>query len=89
MIKGTLTANETRSKKVTNTWDISTNKIKQNRINKQNQTESHMKNELEKEKKKKQFKAPLNTGPLNLPEDNTNSSAELRMNALTFELGSP
>ena len=48
-----------------------------------------MKNELEKEKKKKQFKAPLNTDPLNLPEDNTNSSAELRMNALTFELGSP
>ena len=45
-----------------------------------------MKNELEKEKK-----APLNNGPLNLPEDNMNSIAELRMNALTLELrlGSP
>ena len=48
-----------------------------------------MKNELEKEKKT--FWAPLNKGPLNLPEDNMNSIVELRMNALTLEmrLGSP
>ena len=46
-----------------------------------------MKNELEKEK----HSAPLNNGSLNLPEDNMNSIAELRMNALTLELrlGSP
>ena len=39
-----LTANKTRCKKVTNTWDIS------NGIKKQKQGKSHMKNELEKEK---------------------------------------
>ena len=42
-----------------------------------------MKNELEKEKI---IKASLNSGPLNLSEDNMNSFAELRMNALTLEL---
>ena len=42
-----------------------------------------MKNELEKEKI---IKVSLNSGPLNLSEDNMNSFAELRMNALTLEL---
>ena len=36
--------------KVANTWDISTNERCQNGINKQKQRESHMKNELQKEK---------------------------------------
>ena len=47
-----------------------------------------MKNEREKEKN---LKAPLNNSPPNLPEDNINSIAELKMNALTLELrlGSP
>ena len=42
-------------------------------------------------KKKKTFYAPLNNGPLNLPEDNVNLIARLRINALTLELrlGSP
>ena len=42
-------------------------------------------------KRKRTFKAPLNNGPLNLPEYNMNSVSELRMNALTLELclGSP
>ena len=42
-------------------------------------------------KKKKTFYSPLNNGQLNLPEDNVNSIARLRINALTLELrlGSP
>ena len=48
-----------------------------------------MKNELQKEKKT--FYAPLNKGQLNLPVDNVNSIARLRINAITLELrlGSP
>ena len=48
-----------------------------------------MKNELEKEQKT--FYALPNNGSLNLLEDEMNSIAELRMNALTLELrlGSP
>ena len=42
-----------------------------------------MKNEFDKGKKNY---TPLNNGPLNLPEDNMNSIAELTMNVLTLEL---
>ena len=41
-----------------------------------------MKNELEKEKN---ILSSFNNGPLNLPEDNMNSIAELRGNALTLK----
>ena len=44
IIKKMITAaNKTKCKKVTNTWDISTNERQQNGINKQKQRESHMK----------------------------------------------
>ena len=50
LITTKLTANKTRYKKVTNTWDISTNEIQQIGINKEKQRESYKKNELKKEK---------------------------------------
>ena len=42
-------------------------------------------------RERKKNYAPLNNDPLNLPENNLNSLAELRMNALILELrlGSP
>ena len=43
------------------------------------------------QRNKKICSPPLNNGPLNLPDDNMNSIAEFRMNALTdgLCLGSP
>ena len=61
--------------------------MRDNGINKQKQRESHLKSELKKEKKCFKLRAPLNNSPLNLHEDNMTSIAELRINALTVQLG--
>ena len=78
--------NQTMRKKWQNTWIIIANERQQNGICSKKKFTCKM-----NQRKKKALQGPLNNGPLNLPEDNMNSIAELRMNALTLELrlGSP